>query len=215
MPSILASYQETKYIFSATIKPVKKTTHQKIFEVAGKSITVSYRKIKKAKGIRIAISSGEKVTVTGSSYVSFRSLERFFLTHQDWAEKKLSHFQLYPNTTHKLSQEDYQEKKETARKLVHTKLTQWNERYQFSWKRVTIRNQSTRWGSCSSAGTLSFHAAIVDLPEDLQDYLIVHELCHIKAMNHSEKFWTLVEHTLPEARQLDARLKKHRTERVV
>lgn len=194
---------------------MKKTTHQKIYEVAGTPVAVSFRKVAKAKGIRIAISSGEKVTVTGSPYVSFRSLEHFFAAHQEWVEKKLLHFRQHPNKTHKLSQEDYQEKKETARKLVQKKLIQWNELYQFSWKRVAIRNQSTRWGSCSSAGTLSFHAAIVDLPEDLQDYLIVHELCHIQAMNHSEKFWTLVQKSLPQAKQLDLRLKKYQTGRVV
>lgn len=194
---------------------MKKKTHQKIYEIAGLPVVVSYRKVKGAKGIRIALSSGEKATVTGSLYVSFRSLEQFFTTQQEWVQKKVLHFRKYPNKTHKLSPKDYQNKKEAARKLVHQKLTQWNERYQFSWKRVAIRNQSTRWGSCSSAGTLSFHAAIVDLPEDLQDYLIVHELCHIRAMNHSEKFWQLVQQSLPLAKQLDKQLKKYQVGHVL
>ncbi len=194
---------------------MKKTVHQNIFEIAGKPVTVSYRKVKRAKGLRIHISSGEKVTVTGSPHTSFRSLERFFLSQRDWAEKKLVHFRAFPNVTHKLSPEEYQEKKEAARQLVRKKLAEWNGEYGFFWKRLTIRNQSTRWGSCSSAGTLSFHAAIVDLPEELQDYLVVHELCHLRAMNHSTEFWNLVERALPKAQELDQRLKKMKTARVV
>lgn len=153
--------------------------------------------------------------VTGNARVSFQSLERFFHLHKDWAEKKLEHFRQFPNATIKLSEGEYKKKKEAARKLVGEKLAYWNQFYQFSWKRVTIRNQSTRWGSCSSAGTLSFHAGIVDLPETLQDYLIVHELCHIQAMNHSTRFWVLVEKTLPAAQQLDKRLKKYTDTSVV
>lgn len=147
--------------------------------------------------------------VTGGVRTSTKSLEQFFLLHQPWVEKKLRYFRKFPNKTIKLAPEAYQEKKELTRKVVVAKLTQWNKYYGFSWKRVTVRNQSTRWGSCSSAGTLSFHAALIDLPEALQDYLIVHELCHLKAMNHSRQFWELLQVTLPQAKELDRQLKKY------
>lgn len=175
----------------------------------GKRITVCYRKVRRAKGIRIIISSGTKVVITGSPRVSFLALKAFFTLHKSWAEKKLLHFRKFPNPTIKLSAQEYAERKEKTRKYVLEKLCFWNQQYQFQWKRVTIRNQSTRWGSCSSAGTLSFHAGLIDLPEALQDYLIVHELCHLQAMNHSAHFWSLVEKAIPKAKKLDARLKKY------
>ena len=158
--------------------------------------------------MRIQISTGNRVLVTGPLRASFRSLEIFFALHTEWVEKKLRYFRQFPNPSIQLSPAEYRQKKERARILVHEKLAYWNQRYGYRWKRVTIRNQSTRWGSCSSAGTLSFHAGVIDLPERLQDYLIVHELCHLRALNHGEQFWNLVQKALPDARVLDRQLKR-------
>lgn len=97
---------------------------------------------------------------------------------------------------------------EDARVLVHAKLAYWNQFYHFSYNRVSIRNQSTRWGSCSSKGNLNFNYRIVHLPERLADYLIVHELCHLGQMNHSANFWNLVAQTIPDYEQCRADLQK-------
>jgi predicted metal-dependent hydrolase len=93
---------------------------------------------------------------------------------------------------------DYDIHKESARVLVHRKLEQWNAHYRFAYKRVAIRNQKTRWGSCSTRGNLNFHYRILMLPEALQDYIIVHELCHLTHFNHSKKFWELVAEVVPD-----------------
>lgn len=188
---------------------MSKGTQRMQYQFQGRLVQVRYRKVKRAKGLRIQISSGNLVVVTGNLRTSFRTLEQFFLLHKKWAEQKLEHFHAFPNKTIKLGAADYKKKKEKARELILSRLAYWNQYYQFSWKQVTVRNQSTRWGSCSSAGTLSFHAGIIDLPKDLQDYLIVHELCHIQVMNHRHSFWKLVEKTLPEGKKLDTQLKKY------
>ncbi|OHA87048.1 MAG: hypothetical protein A2566_03780 [Candidatus Zambryskibacteria bacterium RIFOXYD1_FULL_40_13] len=100
--------------------------------------------------------------------------------------------------------------KETARKLVKERLEYWNMHYKFRYVRVSIRNQRSRWGSCSKSGNLNFNFRIATLPPNLVDYIIVHELCHLGEFNHSEKFWNLVAQKIPDYAELRAELKKIR-----
>lgn len=88
--------------------------------------------------------------------------------------------------------------KEEARALVHARLVHWNTFYNHSYKRVAIRNQRSRWGSCSTLGNLNFNYKILFLSPELVDYIIVHELCHLQEFNHSKQFWDLVARALPE-----------------
>lgn len=84
--------------------------------------------------------------------------------------------------------------------MVERKIEQFNAVYNFKVGRVSIRNQRSRWGSCSRLGNLNFNFKIALLPEPLVDYLIVHELCHLGEFNHSPRFWDLVAHTIPDYR---------------
>ena len=95
--------------------------------------------------------------------------------------------------------------KVAAQRLVFDRLTYFNNFYNFKYSRVSIKNQATRWGSCSRQGNLNFNYKIVLLPPDLADYIIVHELCHLGQLNHGPKFWQLVNLTVP-----DYKLRRHR-----
>lgn len=169
-------------------------------------ITVVLWPVARAKQLRITVASKDSVTVTGPRRVSYKTLERFFIERSAWVLQQLQHFEARPSKSLALPQDVYKKKKPAAQKLADKKLSQWNALYQLSWQRVTIRNQKTRWGSCSSRGNLSFHARIIDLPEALQDYLIVHELCHLQEMNHGPRFWKLVSRGIPEAKHLKKKL---------
>jgi len=93
--------------------------------------------------------------------------------------------------------------------LVKDKIEVFNKIYGLiPLNRIAIRNTKSRWGSCSTKGNLNFNYRIVFLPPKLADYLIVHELCHLKEFNHSKRFWDLVARAVPDYKKLQKELKK-------
>lgn len=103
----------------------------------------------------------------------------------------------------------YTDHKEAARQVIHARLEYWNKHYNLTYKRVAIRNQRRSWGSCTSLGNLNFSYKILFLPPELADYIVVHELCHLKELNHGEKFWSLVTETIPDYLDRRSALKKY------
>ncbi|NBX49499.1 M48 family peptidase, partial [bacterium] len=85
----------------------------------------------------------------------------------------------------------------TSLHFTTQRVAELNQHYGFSYGKISVRNQQTRWGSCSKRGNLNFNYRILFLPPHLADYLIVHELCHLKEFNHSPRFWALVAQGCP------------------
>ncbi len=103
---------------------------------------------------------------------------------------------------------DYKKYKEDARSLVHTKIAELNAHYGYKVGRVSIRNTKSRWGSCSKQGNLNFNYKVLFLPSHIADYIIVHELCHLKEFNHSPNFWNLVAELVPNHKAIRKELKQ-------
>ena len=118
---------------------------------------------------------------------------------------------VFHTRSHKL----YLANKEAARALVHNRIRYFLEYYSkhhsISVGKIAIRNQRSRWGSCSKRGNLNFNYKIVFLKPEIQDYVIVHEICHIKEFNHAKSFWNLVAETIPEWKRLRNELKNIHT----
>jgi predicted metal-dependent hydrolase len=112
--------------------------------------------------------------------------------------------------TFRRSRKEYLKNKERVRGLVGEKLKYYNKFYNLSWQKVSIRNQKKRWGSCSRKGNLNFNYKIIFLPPRFADYIIVHELCHLKEFNHSKNFWRLVSKIFPDYREIIRELKQIR-----
>jgi len=104
---------------------------------------------------------------------------------------------------------DYLARKEEARTLIGERLEYFNRFYGFKYNRVSVRNQRTRWGSCSRRGNLNFSYRLLNLSERVRDYIIVHELCHLQEFNHSPRFWNLVARILPDYKELRRQLIIH------
>ena len=99
-------------------------------------------------------------------------------------------------------------KREEARIFVENRIGYFNKFYNFEINRIAIKNQKTRWGSCSSKKNLNFNYKIIYLKPALADYLIVHELCHLGQLNHSKKFWDLVFKTIPDYVKINRELRR-------
>ncbi|MGI6686309.1 MAG: M48 family metallopeptidase [Bacillota bacterium] len=95
-----------------------------------------------------------------------------------------------------------------AKSLFTERASFWAEKMHVSYQTIYIRNQKTRWGSCSSKKNLSFNMRIIMAPLEVVDYIIIHELAHLKEMNHSKKFWQMVEEFCPDFKSHQAWLKK-------
>jgi len=107
----------------------------------------------------------------------------------------------------------YLVQKEITRKFVKERLEFYQNIYAYhgydlKFKRIAIRDQKTRWGSCSSKSNLNFNYKLTLIPEYLADYVIVHELCHLKEMNHAKSFWDLVSIVMPNYLELREELRK-------
>jgi len=100
--------------------------------------------------------------------------------------------------------------KKKAEEVIHDRLQHFNEYYGFKYNRVTLRKQKSRWGSCSDRKNLNFNWKLIMAPIEIIDYVVVHEMCHLKQMNHSSKFWNLVAEKMPDYKELRKWLKDNR-----
>ena len=96
-----------------------------------------------------------------------------------------------------------------ARREIPPRVEMFARKAGVSYGRITIRNQKSRWGSCSSRGNLNFNCLLMLAPPGVTDYVIVHELCHRIEMNHSARFWAEVERVMPDYREPRKWLRDH------
>lgn len=99
--------------------------------------------------------------------------------------------------------------KKEARQILIPRLRFLADSYGFDYQKAKISHASTRWGSCSSAGVISLNIGLVSLPNHLIDYVLIHELCHLRQMNHSPAFWAEVAAIVPNYKQCERELKQY------
>lgn len=175
-----------------------------------RQINYSIRKSSRAKRVKIVIDQNREVVLVVPKFVSIKRAEKFLNEKSDWILSKISEKQddkifLVGENDNR----DFLQKKLKAYSLIKKKVEKFNDFYQFKYNKICIRNQKTRWGSCSSKGNLNFNYKLIYLPEKLIDYVVVHELCHLKQMNHSKKFWELVGLTIDDYIIIKKKFKKY------
>ena len=96
-----------------------------------------------------------------------------------------------------------------AKELINDSVRYWAPKIGVKYGRVAIKDQKTRWGSCSSKGNLNFNRRLAAAPGPVKDYVVIHELCHLIEMNHSKKFWNEVSRFCPDHRDHRKWLRMH------
>jgi len=164
------------------------------------------RKGIKTKRLSISIRSDLSIVVSAPYFVSQKVIEKFLESKKTWINKSIN---FYKNRTKSFVDFDLDKKKrEEIKDFVLAKIEKLNAEYNYSYNKVFIKNHRSRWGSCSGARNLNFNYRIISLPEHLAEYIIVHELCHLGEMNHSQRFWDLVAKTIPDHKERRKELKK-------
>jgi len=180
-----------------------------------KSLTFEYKIIRKKgkRGVKVVFERRDYISVYAGQSMPLFVIESFLYAKKSLIQRK---WEIFRENT--IFIEDLVENAEfvslqscraRAKKLLKTKVEEWNKYYGFEYNRIVVRDNKTRWGSCSSLRNLNFHYKLLFLPEELQDYVVVHELCHLQEMNHSNRFWNLVGSTLPDYKLQRRELKRY------
>lgn len=171
-------------------------------------IKYNIRKSKKARRVSIVIRPEGWAELVIPRFVPISLGEQFLRSKREWIAKKILQITDNPGMLRQNKPGEYQQYKGLALTIVKEKIRHYNSHYGFNVGKIFVRNQKSRWGSCSSDGNLSFNYKIVYLPEKVADYLVVHELCHLGQMNHSKKFWKLVAAAVPDYQVVRKKLKQ-------
>lgn len=158
--------------------------------------------------MRLQVQPGGAVILTAPVWTSESSINRFLSGQKSWIERSVARmrdFKALPVSGRRA----YLKHKEEARAFVHERLGYWNQFYGHVYERVSIKNTKRLWGSCSRKGNLNFSYTLLFLPRELADYVIVHELCHLREHNHGPAFWALVAKALPDFKKRRMELRQY------
>lgn len=181
---------------------------EKYIELQKRKVKYMLKVNKHSRSIKLAIYYGGEVVVTKPWYASVGAVEKFIIEKSDWVLGQIDRLGKFKSVGPKHTNDQIKKYKELTRILVLDRLEKFNTIYNFRWKRIAIRNQKTRWGSCSKKGNLNFNYKIALLPIHLAEYIVLHELCHLGEFNHSHKFWSLVAKSIPNYKEIRKELKK-------
>jgi len=183
---------------------------KKKIKINNKEISYTLKRRRGARSVRLAIYANGTFTVTAPKWYPLYVINKFLAEKAGWIYNKLKHIDFaeleFRQKTEKIN---YQNQKEAARKIIQARLEFFNQYYNFEYNRISVKNQKSCWGSASRKRNLNFNYKVASLPENLRDYIIVHELCHLKELNHGRNFWKLMSQIVPDYRERRRKLKTY------
>ncbi len=155
------------------------------------------------KTIAIQVNPDMTVIVRAPKRATEKDIERILLEKDKWIKKHIEQFKISKAENEArgikpLTSDEIRKLADEALEYIPERVEHFAKIVGVDYERITIRNQKTRWGSCSSKGNLNFNCLLMLTPPEVIDYVVVHELCHRKEMNHSKAFWSEVEKVIPD-----------------
>jgi len=159
--------------------------------------------------VRVSVKPGGMVTVTAGLMLPKAFIDQFLQAKRDWIERSVEKMQGWkPGVLAYDHRQEYLEKRALALQIIQRRVEHFNQMYQFDISSITIRHMRRQWGSCSRSRRLNFNYKLIHLPQELMDYVVVHELSHLAEFNHSERFWRHVARAIPDWRQRRTALRR-------
>lgn len=164
------------------------------------------------KTVALEVTSQCQVRVRAPFRMPEEEIRRFVQEKSSWILKHLAVMEQKAGELEKiepLSEEELEKLADQACEVIPERVAYFAPLAGVTYGRITIRNQKTRWGSCSAKGNLNFNCLLMLAPPEVLDYVVVHELCHRKEMNHSSRFWSEVRRILPDYKERERWLKEN------
>jgi predicted metal-dependent hydrolase len=151
------------------------------------------------KGVRVAVPYG----------ISFEEAERIARSHEKWVLRRLANMQKAEREYLSVAGNTAGVDGEKAKDFLEKRINELAGAHGFSYNKLIVRAQKAQWGSCSPKNRISLNIKLAHLPEELVDYVIMHELAHTRVKNHGKRFWRLLDSLFGDAKALDSRLRRY------
>ena len=159
---------------------------------------VTFRKSMRSRSMSIRVHPLKGVSVSVPYILPYAAAQAFFMMRRGWVLETMARQRERYKDVRLPSDEEIEKLRRQAKEILPGRLAELAKRYDFVYNRVTIKHNASNWGSCSSKANINLNLNIIRLPHVLQDYILLHELCHLRHQDHSHAFHLLLEHVLTD-----------------
>ncbi len=171
--------------------------------------TVLFEPSRRAKRLNVSLKALRGVRVAVPRRTSFKTAREFVISKTSWIQKHLGKMKQLEDAHQTLSKQAAEIDHAEAKKKMMVRLRQLAKFHGFAYNKIFVRSLKSRWGSCSHENNISLNIKLSVLPEEMLDYVILHELVHTQIRNHSKGFWKELDRHVGNARALDLELKRY------
>jgi len=187
----------------------KLKTKSKIIEIDSVG-QMLFERSNRARHISISVKPFKGVRVAVPYAVSFDKAKQFARSKRNWIKKHLDKMKQVEKEREAFSKKSTEINRSEARKKLVNRLNELSEQHGFSYNKVSMRNQKTRWGSCSSKNNISLNMKLVRLPNQMIDYVLLHELVHTRIKNHTNAFWAELNKFVGDAKEMSKKMNEYK-----